>query len=147
MDHERFTALAQAYGARIGRWPEAERAAAETWVQTNGHAAAVLQHADALDALLDEWRIEAPEAALRLSVLASATSRRRFKTASVRTLWTRDVFARDLRLWFAGAGLAAGLAGVFCGAVLSTVAVGEARDEALVASAVSDTAVSTPAQT
>ncbi len=42
-----------------------------------------------------------------------------------------------MRLWLAGAGVAAGLAGVSCGAVISTLAVREAKDEALVATVVS----------
>ena len=41
-------------------------------------------------------------------------------------------------LWLAGAGLAAGIAGVSCGAIFSTAAVREARDEALVAAVVAE---------
>ena len=137
MDLQRFTALSETYGGRIARWPEAERTAAHALVDADMRAADVLRHSEALDALLDDWRFEPASTALRDAVLASASSKTH---GSLRlTFW-----ARDVRLWFAGAGLAAGLAGVFCGGVLSTVAVGEARDEALVASAVSDTAVSVP---
>ena len=137
MDFQRFTILSETYGGRIARWPEAERKAAYSLADADARASALLREADGLDAVLDDWRVEPADRVLRQAVLASASGKAR--------RGRRQTFpARDLRLWFAGAGLAAGLAGVFCGAVLSTVAVGEARDEALVASAVSDTTVALP---
>ena len=137
MDVRRFSDLNDIYGGRIARWPEAERKAAYALVENDAGAAARLADSRALDALLDDWNIEPAQSALREAVLMSASVAP--LAGSRLTPW-----ARDIRLWFAGAGLAAGLAGVFCGAVLSTVAVGEARDEALVASAVSDTAATVP---
>ncbi len=83
-----------------------------------------------LDQLLDAWRMEPASADLREAVLAGAPSPRGAKLrASLR--WP---FA-GARLWMAGAGLAAGLAGVSCGAAFASDAVRDARDEALVAAA------------
>ena len=137
MDFERFTVLCETYGGRMACWPETERLDARVLAQSDARAAAVLAQADRLDAVLDDWRIEPASAALRDAVLASASLKGHKRAGPAPRM-------RDMRLWFAGAGLAAALAGVFCGAVLSTVAVGEARDEALVASAISDTVVSVP---
>ncbi len=85
---------------------------------------------DRLNELLDAWRVEPATAALREAVMATAPAPRstRFGLSAL----------RGARLWLAGAGLAAGLAGVSCGVVFSTVAVREAQDEALVASAVGE---------
>jgi hypothetical protein len=87
-----------------------------------------------LDELLDAWRVEPATMALRDAVMATAPRR---GAARVR-LPAFGLELSGVRLWLAGAGVAAGLAGVSCGAVLSTVAVREAQDEALVASAVSE---------
>lgn len=81
---------------------------------------------DQLDDLLDAWRVEPATMALRDTVLAGAPIRRR--GLSLRLL-------AGPRLWLAGAGVAAGLAGISCGALVSTAAIHNARDEALVASA------------
>ncbi len=134
IDIERFRILAESYGGDITRWPEADRVGAKALAKADARAAQTLAEWAALDDALHEWRIPSASASLRETVLAGAPSRGRRRARAA--LW-----ANDLRLWFAGAGLAAGLAGVFCGAVLSTVAVREARDEALVASAVSDNSV------
>ena len=136
MDLQRFTFLSETYGARIARWPAVEQAEARAMAAADPSAAAIIERQDTFDAVLDEWRIDPADAALRRAVLANTTTSRTLSYAK------RADRARDLRLWFAGAGLAAALAGVFCGALVSTLAVGEARDEALVASAVSDSAVS-----
>lgn len=140
MDLKRFTDLTETYGGRLARWPEPERAGTHALLANEARAADILRDGDWLDALLDDWRVEPAGAELRTAVLASAPAKTGLRPR--RVAWMSDV-----RLWFAGAGLAAGLAGVFCGVVLSTAALGEQRDEALVASAVSDTAVAAPAQT
>ncbi len=82
---------------------------------------------DRLDDLLDAWRVEPASMQLRDAVLAGAPKPRApgFRLPG---------FA-SARFWLAGAGLAAGLAGVSCGVAFSTVAVREAQDEALVAAA------------
>ena len=90
-----------------------------------------------LNMILDEWRVEPPSAALRDSILADALGRRR--------LGFRLEWSERSRFWFAGAGLAAAIAGVSCGALLSSVALREQRDEALVAAVVSDGALATQA--
>lgn len=83
-----------------------------------------------LDHLLDSWRTAPPSMALRDAVLDGAS---RSGRSSIWPHWLRWP-----RLWVAGAGLAAGIAGVSCGALLSTAAVREARDEALVSAVVSE---------
>jgi anti-sigma factor RsiW len=83
-----------------------------------------------LNSLLDDWRTEPPSAALRDAILAAAPRR---GDLPWRALWLRRG-----QVWIAGAGLAAGIAGVSCGAIFSTAAVREARDEALVAAVVSE---------
>ena len=85
---------------------------------------------DRLDELLDAWRVEPATMALRDAVLAGAP--RRGARFAVRLPLS------GVRLWLAGASVAAGLAGISCGAVISTVAVKEARDEALVAAVVAE---------
>lgn len=82
---------------------------------------------DRLDEWLDAWRVEPASAALREAVLAGAPKPRR------RGLRLRSIAGP--RLWFVGAGLAAGLAGLTCGAALAAVAVRNDRAEALVAGA------------
>lgn len=86
-----------------------------------------------LNELLETWRTEPPAVSLRDAILASAPSR----ASSGMALALRP------RLWFAGAGLAAALAGVSCGALLSQQAMREQRDEALVAQIVADSAFAT----
>ena len=73
MTSERFLALVAAYGADARRWPEAERAAAQTFATADpGAAASALAEADAADALLHASRVAHPSLALRDRVIASA---------------------------------------------------------------------------
>jgi hypothetical protein len=88
-----------------------------------------------LDALLDSWRIEPASMRLRDAVLATAPNPRGHRL-SLRGLQALKL--TGLRLWLAGAGVAAAVAGVSCGVIVSSVAVQEARDEALVSAAVSE---------
>ncbi len=81
---------------------------------------------DRLDELLDAWRVAPPSADLRDAVMAGAPR--------PRSAGFRLPFA-GARLWLAGAGLAAGVAGLSCGVAFASVAVRDARDEALVAAA------------
>jgi len=83
-----------------------------------------------LDDLLDAWRVEPASIRLRDAVLASAPQGR--------TGRARFAFFEGARLWLAGAGVAAGLAGVSCGVFVSSVALREAQAEALVASATTE---------
>jgi len=69
---ERFASLADTYGGTIGRWPEADRAAAQVLAEESAIARAKLAEADALDAVLDRSRVAAPSAELRQRLLASA---------------------------------------------------------------------------
>ena len=81
---------------------------------------------ECLDELLDAWRTPPASVALRDAVMAAAPKPRR--------AGFRLPFA-GAKFWFAGAGLAAGLAGLSCGVAFASVAVRDARDEALVAAA------------
>ncbi len=81
---------------------------------------------EGLDELLDAWRVEPASAALRDAVLARAPAPRARGFRLPRA---------GARLWLAGGGLAAALAGMSCGAAFASVAVRDARDEALVAAA------------
>lgn len=133
MDLDRFRALAETYGGDIRRWPEAERDGAAALAAVDQGAASALAEAALLDEALDDWRVEPAGLALRDRVATGAPTARRS--------WSVPVWAgrgEGLRLWFAGAGLAAGLLGVSCGVILSTAAVREARDEAMVAAAYHD---------
>jgi len=69
---ERFFALADAYGGDLGRWPEADRAAARDLATASPAARARLAEGCALDAVLDLSQTAAPSAALRLRILAQA---------------------------------------------------------------------------
>jgi hypothetical protein len=88
-----------------------------------------------LDELLDVWKVEPAAMALRDAVLATAPQP---GVRAVRWSGLRKLKFTGLRLWLAGAGVAAAVAGVSCGAIVSSVAVQEARDEALVSAAVSE---------
>lgn len=105
----RACALAEAYGADIERWPEAERAAARSWrAACPEEADRLLREARDLDHLLDAWSAPGPADALRRQVLvpAAATVYGARRRAFVLTLG-------------GGAGLAAAcLAGVLVAPVL-----------------------------
>lgn len=95
MTHERFEALAEAYGGEIARWPAAERDAATLLMaQEPDFASAALSAAADLDAMLDAWRAPAAGHALREAVIAAAPAKRR----------------AGVRGWFWRAGVGAGLA-------------------------------------
>jgi ferric-dicitrate binding protein FerR (iron transport regulator) len=103
MDRERFQILAEAFGADLRRWPDAERDAAEALRAADGaFAAQALAEADRLDAALDAWRPMTVSADLREAVVGAAPAMR-----------PRRLLAR----WALGAGLAcACAAGVAVGA-------------------------------
>jgi len=88
-----------------------------------------------LNAVLDAWRVEPASARLREAVLATAPKSRGFGFGVGRSLGLR---LSGPRLWFAGAGVAAAVAGLSCGTAFATLAARESRDEAIVASATPD---------
>ncbi len=78
MTQERFEALAEAYGGALDRWPEAERAAAQAYVETHEEAAeAVLKAARRLDAMLAKAAEAAPPSELFDQILADGLASRR----------------------------------------------------------------------
>jgi hypothetical protein len=104
MNPERFAALADAFGAQIGRWPDAERAAAAVFAET-AQGKEILSRADQLDALLDAHTVPPPSANLRAQVLRQATEK--FKKKHVMR-W---------RVGLAGVGFA----GVIAGMIMATL--------------------------
>lgn len=93
----RFSALAEAYGS-IARWPEAVRD--EAWTMASRpELAALLAEAEALDARLDRWTIDAPSPVLRTAILAQR----------------HRSLARRLKLWWSAIGLSTALAGAVAG--------------------------------
>lgn len=123
MTHERFAALAEAFGGDVARWPAAERElAAEFLAADADFARQTLAAARALDAALDAWRPLPVTTALREAVNLTTPRGR------ARTVWAD---------WIWRAGLGAGLAGA-CGAgvLVGAVAWGAAGAESDVITAV-----------
>jgi len=118
MDLERFEHLADAYGADLRRWPEAEREVARRLLAADPRAGRVLDEADVLDAFLDAAPRPAPSHALRERVIADAAGAHLGRR---RGLW--GPFA-----WMSGAGwAAAACAGVAFGMVLTSQMTAEIR--------------------
>lgn len=109
MTEERFAALAAAYGADIGRWPEEEREAARR-LAGDGAAMAALEAEAALDHLMWQAATPAPGPALSDAVIAMAPRARPARGPVLR--------------WLTGIGVgaalaAAGATGAAVGAVLT----------------------------
>lgn len=118
MDLERFEHLADAYGADLRRWPEAEREAARVLMAADPRAGLVLGEADVLDALLDAAPRPTPSHVLRERVIADAAGAHLGRR---RSPW--GPFA-----WMSGAGwAAAACAGVAFGMVLTSQMTAEIR--------------------
>ena len=125
MNAERFSQLAEAYGADARRWPQAEREAAEAFRRDRpDEAARLLAEADAVDALLDAAPRPAVSHALRERVLADA----------VRLKAGRPLFGfRPGRLvWLSGGAFAAAAcAGVIAGQTLTAYLTADAQADAV----------------
>lgn len=110
MTEDRFIRLADAYGADISRWPQAERADALALAEAKpGFAERWLAAERRLDAALTLPPVAEPRPALRARIIEAAPRQR--------------AIGRALR-WLAGAGLGVGLAascaaGVAAGVVLA----------------------------
>jgi hypothetical protein len=59
MSLQRFTALVDAYGGDLGRWPESERKSACLLIEHNVHAQSLLAEASGLDNELDKFVLPA----------------------------------------------------------------------------------------
>ena len=104
MTEERFKALADAFGGDIGRWPQAERAEAAAFAQSQPQIAApVLAAARRLDERLEADGIAEPSFALRQRIIAAAPLAR-----AARAAWR----------WAMGVGLGLGLAGACAAGVI-----------------------------
>jgi hypothetical protein len=97
---ERFEELAQAFGADIARWPQAQQSAARRYAAREPAAVSVLQAAARLDGLLDA----APR------VVLGASMRERIVRAA-------PTPARRAWRWVTGAGVGAVLAAACAGGV------------------------------
>jgi hypothetical protein len=131
MDRERFAGLADAFGADLSRWPEAERDAARALREAQPDVCEpLLAEAGRLDAALDGLTALEPSAALRERILASAPRYRR-------PLFSLGRFRRAAPWLAPGAGLAAACAaGAWLGMSASHIAETRMRaDTVLVASA------------
>lgn len=115
MDARRFAALAQAYGGDLRRWPEAERMAGTVFA-ASGAGKAILRQAGTLDALLDSYRVDAPDKALHGSILQAAGRH----LVQRRRQW----------FWWLGLGLAGiGVAGAVAGLALVTIVTPEVQPD------------------
>jgi hypothetical protein len=113
MSPERFSHLADAYGADLRRWPANERAAAQALLAGgNPEALEALQLARRLDTLLDSHHVAAPTPDLVRRIRASAS------LAMPPSFWTR------YSGWFSRAGfIGVGLAGIAAGMLVVSLGV------------------------
>lgn len=131
MTIERFKVLVEAYGANPARWPEAERAVAETFVNATPEAQRILAEAAALDHVLDTASTAPVTRELEMRVLESFTAKE--ARSPRRASWFPEVMP-----WTQAAALAASLVlGMVAGGALPVIAgVGEgavAADPAMMA--------------
>lgn len=110
LDADRFTALAEAHGGDLARWPQDVREAARRRLAAAPELGRTLEEAASLDAALDAWRPQAASAALREAILAAAPKVRR----------GLGVAALVLRM-----GLGAGLAAACAAGVITGVRLGD----------------------
>ncbi|NTF90909.1 hypothetical protein G6L46_27480 [Agrobacterium rhizogenes] len=109
MNADRFAALAAAYGGAIDRWPEEERALAETFAKTPAGLSA-LAAAGGLDQLLDAYALKARNDGLGDRILTQLVRRSRMRR------WFRFSSAG---IGLVGVGIAGALAGSIAIAVLT----------------------------
>lgn len=109
MSADRFAALAAAYGGVIDRWPEEERASAETFAKTPA-GASTLAAAGVLDHLLDAYALKVRNDGLGDRILTRLTRRSRIRK------WFRFSSAG---IGLVGVGIAGALAGSIAIAVLA----------------------------
>jgi hypothetical protein len=111
MTPERFAYLADAYGADLRRWPDAEQATAQALLRSgNVHAREALQQARWLDSQLDSHQLAFIDPALARQIRQSA--------ALPASFWSR--YAR----WLSPAGLVGvGIAGIVTGMLVASMSV------------------------
>ncbi|QNK70451.1 hypothetical protein [Variovorax sp. PAMC26660] len=119
MTPERFEELADAWGAELRRWPDAERADAQALLERDASARVVLARAAELDSMLDASVVASPAAALIQAALAGAPGQgvKRGRTGQRRTGWWWP------GTWAAGVGLvgAAAAGALVFGLALSVI--------------------------
>jgi hypothetical protein len=77
MNRERFSALAEAYGGDLKRWPAGDRAAAQAWLISTPGATDVLAQARQLDEILSTHAAPSPSPDLQRRVVTSMLAQRR----------------------------------------------------------------------
>jgi anti-sigma factor RsiW len=85
MSEARFRHLSEAYGGRIERWPETDRAAADCFAATD-EGKRLLANATRLDQMLDRFEVAQPSPALERRIIAEAR-RPRGILALIRSRW------------------------------------------------------------
>ena len=131
MNSERLRSLIDAYGAWPGRWPEAERNAAQAALASLPEADEDLRAAQALDSLLDAWRIAPPAEGLAERIAARAIAQRGpvDRRAPGRRAARGPGLTGRAAAWMSGAGLAAACAaGVLAGVQLGDLGAPRAGD-------------------
>jgi len=126
MTAERFNALVSAYGADARRWPESERAAAQTYLAAEPAAArALLAEADSLDALLHAAPTPQVSMALRDRVIASAAE------AGLKARKHGRVWLDRLALALGAGWAVAACAGVAAGVLMTSHLTADAQADAV----------------
>lgn len=126
MTSERFLALVAAYGADARRWPEAERAAAQTFAVAHPDTAVpALGEADIADALLHASRVSHPSITLRDRVIASAAG------AGLRARRQGRRWLDRLTLTLGAGWAAAACAGVVAGVMMTSYLTADAQADAV----------------
>ena len=107
MNAARFAALAEAFGGRLERWPDSDRAVAAIFAATD-EGRVILDRAARLDRLLDGYVVKAPDASIHKRIIE-------------KTMPAMAVHRR-LQRWWAGFGLVGvGLAGVLTGVLAASI--------------------------
>ena len=96
MSFERFTELANAFGADRSRWPEAERELYGLYADSE-QGSALLAQAATLDHLLDAWTIESQQRRSNTHILTTALELRQARRT---VAWISTAFAASAVLGF-----------------------------------------------
>jgi len=129
MNSERLHSLIDAYGAWPDRWPEAERTAALAALADMPEADDRLRAAQALDGLIDAWRLEPTPEGLAERIAARAIAQRGPVTRRPMNRLAAPALPKRALAWMSSAGLAAACAaGVMVGVRLGDLGLARTGD-------------------